>query len=143
MRWSLRERKLCRHAAKKGLDILRSRIDGTFMILLELNLPLHPQEIKFKPYGKRDRIHPPEAEHYDAASLREAEEFVRQFVPPWSREIDPTDVAAVGRALTALATAARKSRRKTTLEETLGLTTLTREALGKLLGFWNGNGKVQ
>lgn len=112
MRWTPRERALKRSAAKKQLNVTKSPIDGTFMIDLISYVPLFPERIKTKPWGRGSKIHPPEAAIYGGATLREAERFIWGFIPPWSRRCDPEVAASISKALIALGDAARNSRRR-------------------------------
>jgi hypothetical protein len=111
MTLSSRVKELRRRAKKKHLVVDKSPIDGTFMVMFETRVPLIPETIKTKPWGKRSKMHPPEVEIYEGATLRETEQFVKQYIPPWSRECDPDIAASVKRALGALAYACRNSRR--------------------------------
>jgi hypothetical protein len=142
MRWSSREKELKRRAAKKQLTLTKSPIDGTFMIDLTSYVPLYPERIKTKPWAKKSKIFPPEAAIYDGATLREAEQFVREFVPPWSRKCDPNVAASIAKALTALADAARNSRRKTSGGTVIDLSQLPRGVLEALFGPWNRSRQV-
>lgn len=110
----LREKELKGRAKKKDLVLHKSPIDGTFMIMLEMSVPLFPETIKSKPWGKRDTIYPPEEEIYEGATFSEAEHFIRQFVPPWSPECDREIAASINSALADLARAGRASMREKT-----------------------------
>jgi hypothetical protein len=142
MRWSSRERELKRRAARKQLTVTKSPIDGTFMIDLTAYVPLFPEEIKTKPWGKKNKIFPPEAAVYEGATLRAAEQFVRQFVPPWSRRCNPEVAASISKALMALADVARNSRKTKDHLVILDLSRLPREVVEALFGPWNRNRQV-
>ena len=138
MRWSSREKALKRRAQKKQLFISKSPIDGTFSITLAAHLPILPEEFKIVPWGKRDKTDPPTVQIYEAASRREVEQFVRQFVPPWSRDCDREVTIAFGKALLTAADIARTSvkrrKRRTALDESQIPTNI----LEALLRGWDG-----
>jgi len=106
--WSTREQQLKRCAAKKGLLLHKSPIDGTLMVDLRAEVPLFPETIKTKPWGKRE-VDPPAAAVYDAATLEQAEAFVERYAPPWSSTCDPELATAMNRALGRLGAAASAS----------------------------------
>jgi hypothetical protein len=139
MEWSAREREFKRRAAKKDLIVHKSPIDGTFMVDLRAEIPLFPEKIKTKPWGKRT-IEPPAEEIYEAATLEEAEAFVERYTPPWSSASDPELAAAMNKALGRLGVAASAlGTSRPARPMVLGEIEIPDETLWRFLAQWRRN----